>query len=195
MELEHRFEVGVPVEQAWELFTDLARVVPSMPGAGLDGVEEEKTLGNVKVKVGPVTAQYKGKAWFLEQDEAARRVVVRAEGRDTRGQGNAKATITANLAESASGTDVSVLIDLAITGRVAQIGRGLIADVSGKLLGEFVDNLEQRLRAESSDAATPVPASGEAVDLVAAAGAPLARRALPALLAVAALVMLAIWLW
>ena len=202
MEIEHRFEVGVSLDRAWELFTDLERIVPSMPGAGLDGSEGDAYLGNVKVKVGPVTAQYKGKAWFLEQDEVARKVVVRAEGRDTRGQGNAKATITATLVEAGAGTEVAVGIDFSITGRVAQIGRGLIADVSGKLLGQFVDNLEAQLRAESSQAVPPAEQAestsgndtNEAVDLIATVGAPLARRLVPALLVAAGLVLLFLWL-
>jgi len=216
MELSHEFDVRVPVERAWEMFTDLSRVIPSLPGAGLDGVEGDTTLGNVKVKVGPVTAQYKGKAWFLEQDESARKVVVRAEGRETRGQGNAKATISIGLAPTDAGTHADVLIDMAITGRVAQIGRGLIADVSAKLMGQFVENLEAELvagapaqaprpvgeaapnrpraEAESTELALPLAEPGEAepVDLLAAAGAPLLRRLAPLALGLV-VVVLAIW--
>ena len=198
MDLEHEFDVAVPVERAWELFTDLSRVIPSLPGASLVGVEDDVTLGNVKVKVGPVTAQYKGKAWYLEQDEAARKVVVRAEGRDTRGQGNAKASIRVELAAAESGTHARVHIDLSITGKIAQIGRGLIADVSAKLMSQFVANLEAELggatdaeavasperaraEAESTELALPLADQAEAapVDLLATAGAPLARRLLP----------------
>jgi carbon monoxide dehydrogenase subunit G len=211
MDLSHEFEVSVPVERAWEMFTDLSRVIPSLPGAGLDGVEDDITLGNVKVKVGPVTAQYKGKAWFLEQDEGARKVVVRAEGRDTRGQGNAKATISIALAATDSGTHADVQIDMAITGRVAQIGRGLIADVSAKLMGQFVDNLEAELvasaatsemelrrpraMAESTELALPLaePTEKQPVDLLAAAGAPLARRLVPVALGIVVAALL-FWL-
>jgi carbon monoxide dehydrogenase subunit G len=207
MDLAHEFDVSVPIEHAWEMFNDLSRVIPSLPGAGLDGVDGDITLGNVKVKVGPVTASYKGKAWFLEQDETAKKVVVRAEGRDTRGQGNAKATITIRLAQRAAGTHADVQIDMAITGRVAQIGRGLIADVSAKLMGQFVDNLEAELiagevandalveaelsrprsQAESTEFALPLAEQNESqpVDLLATAGAPLARRLAPVALGVA----------
>jgi len=195
MDLEHEFDVSVPMDRAWEMFNDLSRVIPCLPGAGLDGVEGDTTLGNVKVKVGPVTAQYKGKAWFLEQDEAGRKVVVRAEGRETRGQGNAKATISIALAGTDAGTHADVNVDMAVTGRVAQIGRGLIADVSAKLMGQFVDNLEAELagssgasppaaaraQAESTQFALPLAEEAETapVDLLAAAGKPLARRLLP----------------
>ena len=193
MDLEHEFDVSVPIERAWEMFSDLSRVIPCLPGAGLDGVEGDSTLGNVKVKVGPVTAQYKGKAWFLEQDAAAHKVVVRAEGRETRGQGNAKATISIALAGTDSGTHADVHVDMAVTGRVAQIGRGLIADVSAKLMGQFVSNLEAELagassappparaQAESTQFALPLAEDTETqpVDLLAAAGRPLARRLLP----------------
>ncbi len=203
MELEHQFQVGVSVERAWAVFTDLSRIVPNMPGASLDRSDGETWLGNIKVKVGPVTAQYKGKAWFLETDEAGRRVVLRAEGRETRGQGNAKATITLKLTAIESGTDVVVKTELSITGRVAQIGRGLIADISGRLLGQFAENLEGQLRdelasgavGETGPAAAAPQGAPEAVpvDLLATAGAPFARRLLP-LIAVAGLALLA-FLW
>ena len=192
MELTHDFQVRVPVARVWELFKDLSRIVPSMPGAALDGVEDGVYLGNVKVKVGPVTAQYKGKARFVTCDEVARKVVVRAEGRDTRGQGNARAIVTAVLAEVEGGTRVEVVNDLAITGRVAQIGRGLIADVSGKLLSQFVDNLEAQLGDAPGDGppSTTAEEPAAAVDLVAAAAVPLVRRLLPLLIVGAAVVAL-----
>ena len=181
MDLSHEFDVAVPPERAWGFFTDLSRVIPNLPGAGLEGMDGDVTLGKVKVKVGPVTAQYKGKAWFLEQDAAARRMQVRAEGRDARGQGNAKATITVELSPTEEGTHARVDVDMQITGKIAQIGRGLIADVSERLMGEFVENLEAELAdeagaspaesAEEANLAEPVP-----VDLFASAGAPIAKR-------------------
>jgi hypothetical protein len=130
-----------------------------MPGAQLKEVEGDEYRGIVKVKVGPVTAQYKGAARFLERDEAGRKVVLRAEGRETRGQGNANATITAQMTPDGSGTAVSVVTDLTVTGRVAQFGRGVMADVSSKLLGQFVDCLENKLLTDTP--APEPPAAGE----------------------------------
>jgi len=147
MELTNEFTVGVPVERAWSVLTDVELIAPCLPGAQLQEVEGDEYRGIVKVKVGPITAQYKGAAQFLERDDAARRAVLRAEGRDTRGQGNASATITAQLRPDGDGTAVSVVTDLTITGRVAQFGRGVLADVSSKLLGQFVDCLETKLLA------------------------------------------------
>jgi carbon monoxide dehydrogenase subunit G len=130
MELTNDFRVGVPVEQAWAVLTDVELIAPCMPGAQLQEVEGDEYRGIVKVKVGPITAQYKGAARFAERDDAAHRAVLRAEGRDTRGQGNANATITATLTPDGDGTAVSVVTDLTVTGRVAQFGRGVMADVS-----------------------------------------------------------------
>ena len=145
MELTNDFRVGVPVEQAWAVLTDVELIAPCMPGAQLQEVEGDEYRGVVKVKVGPITAQYKGAARFVERDEGGHRAVLRAEGRDTRGQGNANATITATLTPDGDGTSVSVATDLTVTGRVAQFGRGVMADVSAKLLGQFVDCLEHKL--------------------------------------------------
>jgi hypothetical protein len=151
MELTNEFTVGVPVERAWEVLTDVELIAPCMPGAQLQEIEGEEYRGVVKVKVGPITAQYKGAARFLDKDEAARRVVLRAEGRETRGQGNANATITATMAPDGDGTTVAVVTDLTVTGRVAQFGRGVLADVSSKLLGQFVDCLEGKLAAGTTE--------------------------------------------
>jgi carbon monoxide dehydrogenase subunit G len=148
MQLKDEFRVGVTPEAAWALLTDIERIAPCMPGAQLQEVEGDDYRGIVKVKVGPITAQYKGVARFRERDEAARRAVVRAEGRETRGQGNAAATITAQLTPDGDGTKVEVVTDLTVTGRVAQFGRGVMADVSTKLLGQFVDCLESSLLAD-----------------------------------------------
>ena len=149
MELTNEFKVAVPVERTWEVLTDVELIAPCMPGAQLQEIEGEEYRGVVKVKVGPITAQYKGAARFLEKDEAAHKVVLRAEGRETRGQGNANATITATMTPESDGTQVTVVTDLTITGRVAQFGRGVMADVSGKLLGQFVDCLESKLLSDS----------------------------------------------
>ena len=162
MELTNDFRVGVPVERAWELLTDVEGIAPCMPGAQLQEIEGDEYRGIVKVKVGPITAQYKGAARFLERDEAAHRAVLRAEGRETRGQGNANATITAQLEPDGDATNVTVVTDLTITGRVAQFGRGVLADVSAKLLGQFVDCLESKLLAPTPAAAASESASASA---------------------------------
>jgi carbon monoxide dehydrogenase subunit G len=144
MELVHEFSVPVPVEQAWQVLTDVERIAPCLPGAELTGADGDTYQGQVKIKVGPITAQYRGTASFAEKDEAQHRVVLKASGRDTRGQGNASATVTATMAAADGGaaTTVSIVTDLTVSGRVAQFGRGVMADVSARLLGQFVRNLE-----------------------------------------------------
>ncbi len=209
MKLENEFTVRAAPDEVWRLLTDLERVAPCMPGAELIGREGETFRGRVKVKVGPVQAQYEGKATFIEKDEAARRGVLLAEGRETRGQGNAKATVTASLSAVPEGTRVTVETDLAIVGRLAQMGRGLIGDVTEKLLGEFVANLERSF--PPAEAAAPAPSSSAPapaaaaqapaprrevapVDLLAAAGVPILKRLVPLVLALGALAVLAWWL-
>ena len=162
MDLTNEFRVAVPVERAWEVLTDVERIAPCMPGAQLQEIEGDEYRGIVKVKVGPITAQYKGAARFVEQDEAGHRTVLRAEGRETRGQGNANATITAQLEPDGDGTKISVMTDLTITGRVAQFGRGVLADVSTKLLGQFADCLEKKLLAGEESGAAAGGDGGEA---------------------------------
>jgi carbon monoxide dehydrogenase subunit G len=143
MEITDSFRVSTPIDETWKVLLDLERIAPCMPGAQLQEVEGDEYRGIVKVKVGPITAQYKGAARLAEVDEANHRVVLDASGRDTRGQGNAKATIEVNMAEDGGGTKVDVRTDLQITGKVAQFGRGVLVDVSTKLLGQFVDSLER----------------------------------------------------
>ena len=131
-----------------------------MPGAELKSVEGDEYKGVVKVKVGPITAQYSGVARFVEQDEAAGRAVLSAEGRDTRGAGNARATITATLTPDGPGTQVSVVTDLDVTGRVAQFGRGVLADVSTKLMEQFAECLSEQLGRPVGEE-TPTDANGK----------------------------------
>jgi carbon monoxide dehydrogenase subunit G len=156
MELNNDFRVGVSVPEAWKVLTDVERIAPMLPGAQLQEVDGDEYRGVVKVKVGPITAQYKGSATFVERDESAGRVVIKASGRDTRGQGNASATITATMSPDGDGTKVSVVTDLTITGKVAQFGRGVLAEVSAKLIGQFVDTLQADLEESKS---APAPAS------------------------------------
>jgi uncharacterized protein len=147
LELMHDFRVDVPIDQAWEVLTDLERIAPCMPGAQLLEVEGDEYRGIVKVKVGPITAQYRGTARFTELDPSAHKAVVRAEGRDTRGQGTAAATVVATLDGGDTGTSVHIETDLDISGKVAQFGRGMLAEVSEKLLGQFVQQLESNVLA------------------------------------------------
>jgi len=187
MELTNEFRVPASVERAWEVLTDVERIAPCLPGAELQEVDGDKYRGTVKVKVGPITAQYKGEASFLELDPEGRRAVLRAQGRDTRGQGTASATVTAQLEPDGDGTRVAVTTDLTISGRVAQFGRGVLADVSNKLMNQFAADLEQLLvddspagtspGSESSPAGRHEPA--EPIDLLDVAGAPTARRLVP----------------
>jgi len=143
VKIEDSFRVDVPVDEAWKVLLDLERIAPCLPGAQLTEVEGDEYRGTVKIKVGPITAQYKGVAKIEEADEANHKVVLQAEGRDTRGQGNASATVIATLVPDGTGTTVNIDTDLNITGKVAQFGRGVMADVSSKLLGQFADNLKQ----------------------------------------------------
>ncbi|MFM8863201.1 MAG: SRPBCC family protein [Acidimicrobiia bacterium] len=156
MELINEFDVSVPVDTAWNVLTDVERIAPCLPGAQLQEIEGDEYRGVVKVKVGPIQAQYKGKATFVERDDSAHRAVLEATGRDTRGQGNASATITAQLEPSGEGTHVTVTTDLTVTGKVAQFGRGVMADVSAKLLSQFVDNLEQTVLSDAPPTPAPV---------------------------------------
>jgi len=142
MELAHEFTVNTPIDRAWAVLTDIERIAPCMPGAELTEADGDTYHGLVKVKVGPISAQYKGTATFVEKDTAARRVVLKAAGRDARGQGNASAMVTAVMTEQGEGTRVEITTDMTVSGRVAQFGRGVMADITAKLLQQFVDNLE-----------------------------------------------------
>jgi carbon monoxide dehydrogenase subunit G len=185
MKLEHNFRVGVPVDEAWTTLLDLERIAPCMPGAQLQEVDGDEYRGIVKVKVGPITAQYKGVARLTEADQAAGRLIITAEGRDTRGQGNASATITARLSADGDGTQVTVDTDLNVTGKVAQFGRGVMADVSSKLLGQFVDCLSTSILGPgapttSTPPSAPTPAAAPAPGPSSTPGAAPASSASPA---------------
>jgi carbon monoxide dehydrogenase subunit G len=216
MEINDSFRVSTPIEDTWKVLLDIERIAPCLPGAELQEVEGDEYRGVVKVKVGPITAQYKGRALLAEVDEANRKLVIDAAGRDTRGQGNAKATIVVQMAADGDGTLVDVATDLSITGKVAQFGRGVLADVSSKLMGQFVENLERDVindatqpAAASADVdadAAPATAAGaelgtgprriesrpaEPVDLLATAGAPVTKRLVP--IALGALALFVVW--
>ena len=203
MEMTNQFTVAAPPDTAWAVLTDIERIAPCLPGAELKDVKGDEYHGIVKIKVGPITAQYAGTATMVERDDAAKRAVLRAEGRDTRGQGNASATVTATLEPDGDGTRVLVKTDLQITGKVAQFGRGVLADVSAKLMDQFAANLQRDVLSSAAPAAgadgAAAPSAGngstsaasaapppprppaEPVNLVSTAGGPVAKRALPVL--------------
>jgi carbon monoxide dehydrogenase subunit G len=214
VKIEDEFRVDVPVDEAWKVLLDVERIAPCMPGAQLQEIEGEEYRGIVKVKVGPITAQYKGAARIVETDEAAHKVVLQADGRDTRGQGNASATVTATLTPDGGGTRVHIDTDLNITGKVAQFGRGVMADVSSKLLGQFATNLERDVLSGNGAGATSTPATdvasatagatlgsdvasvrtvdapeAEPVDLLDTAGNAVAKRVVPIVIALVVFLM------
>ena len=204
MDLNHQFTVAVPVEDAWRILTDVERIAPCLPGAQLQEVEGDTYRGIVKVKVGPIQAQFKGQASFLERDDDAHKAVLKGEGRDTTGKGNASALITAEMtALDANNTSVTVSTDLTVTGKVAQFGRGAMADISDKLLAQFVINLNTLIAEQPATApasAEPAPTEGvrtiESADvaplnLLSAAGSPILKRAIPVVVVVVALL---VWL-
>lgn len=154
MELSSSFEVARSIEDTWAVLTDVERIAPCLPGAKLQEVEGEEHRGIVKVKVGPITAEYKGVATFIERDDSSHRAVLEAKGRDTRGAGNASAVITAQLTSvDDDTTSVTVDTNLTISGKVAQFGRGVMADVSAKLMGQFADNLAAMMEEDAAGAA------------------------------------------
>jgi carbon monoxide dehydrogenase subunit G len=185
VDLTNTFTVNLPVEETWKVLTDLERVVPCLPGAALLGVDGDAYRGAVKIKVGPVTAQYHGIAHFVEKDDRAMRAVIRAEGKDVGGQGTAAATVTAVLTEQGHGTQVDLRTDLSLSGRAAQFGRGVIADVTNKLIGQFVRRLETEVASGTTQAAarsTPVTvADVEPLDVMSSMGGTIAKRVIPVL--------------
>ncbi len=219
MELNHHFTVNVPVAEAWKILTNVELIAPCLPGAQLQEVEGDTYRGVVKVKVGPIQAQFKGQASFLERNDVDHKAVLKGEGRDTGGKGNASALITAQLTSiSATSTKVEVNTDLAITGKVAQFGRGAMADISDKLLAQFSENLNTLISEIPSDtAAEPAePAVAEVAEVAApsasaepvvrkidapeaapinlldAAGSTMLKRALPVVAGIAVLVVILI---
>jgi uncharacterized protein len=165
MKLEHDFTVPAPVDEAWKALLDVEKVAPCMPGAALTSVDGDDFTGTVKVKVGPIQVTYKGQARFVEKDEAAHRVVIEASGKEARGSGTAAATVTAVLTAQGNQTRAEVVTDLNITGRPAQFGRGVMADVGAKLIGQFADCLAEELaggNAAGSTVAEPTASSAAA---------------------------------
>ena len=206
MDLNHEFVVNVPVAEAWAILTDLERIAPCLPGAQLTEIEGDTYRGQVKIKVGPILAQFKGQASFVSRDDVAHKATLKGEGRDTTGKGNASAMITAELTSvTPTSTKCTVHTDLSISGKVAQFGRGALADVSDKLLAQFSENLNQLISAAPAPSAPVVaettPAASEQpairkidgpevapLNLLDTAGSTIAKRAIPALIGIAVLV-------
>jgi len=165
MKLENEFTVDVPVEDVWDVLLDLERITPCLPGASLtEETGEREYEGAMKVKLGPVTQQYKGTVQIQEADESAHRAVLKADGKDARGQGTASATITSTLHDEGEGsTRVMVETDMQITGRAAQFGQGIQQQVSEKLLSRFADCLEEEIvnggAARDSDVTEEAPSA------------------------------------
>jgi carbon monoxide dehydrogenase subunit G len=157
MELEHSFTVPVPEDRAWEVLLDVERVAPCMPGATLDSVDGDEIKGRIKVKVGPIAMTYAGTARFTERDKDAHVITLEASGKETRGAGTASAKVRSMLEGQDGQTHVIVHTTLNVTGRPAQFGRGVMAEVGGKLIGIFASNLADMLTADS-----PSPSADEA---------------------------------
>ena len=213
MDLNHEFVVNVPVAEAWAILTDLERIAPCLPGAQLTEVEGDTYRGQVKIKVGPILAQFKGQASFVSRDDVAHKASLKGEGRDTTGKGNASAIITAELTSvTPTSTKCTVHTDLSISGKVAQFGRGALADVSDKLLAQFSENLNQLISAAPAPSApvvaetTPAPSEQPTLrkidgpevaplNLLDTAGSTIAKRAIPALIGIAVLVVVLVKLF
>jgi len=178
-QLINEFTVNRPIDEAWTILTDIERIAPCLPGAELQEVEGEVYRGVVKVKLGAISSQFKGEANFLDRDDSNHTATIKGVGRDTGGRGNASAEITAK-AESLSPTSTRVIVttDLHITGKVAQFGRGIMGDVSSKLMGQFANNLNEMLDEQGLDGApTEEPKAAEPAESADPVAAPLAEPA------------------
>jgi carbon monoxide dehydrogenase subunit G len=213
MDLNHEFTVNVPVAEAWAILTDLERIAPCLPGAQLTEVEGDTYRGQVKIKVGPILAQFKGQASFVSRDDVAHKASLKGEGRDTTGKGNASAIITAELTSvTPTSTKCTVHTDLSISGKVAQFGRGALADVSDKLLAQFSENLNQLISAAPAPSASVITETASVsseqptirkidgpevapLNLLDTAGSTIAKRAIPALIGIAVLVVVLVKLF
>ena len=161
MEINNAFEVKAPIDVAWATLTDLVRIAPCLPGATLTNIEGDIYKGHVTVKVGPIVAKFGGQAIFQERNNTAHRAVLKGEGRDATGKGNASAIITAQLeVVDADTTRCTVNTELTITGKIAQFGRGALADVSDKLLKQFVINLEASVLSQEASNTTVAGSAG-----------------------------------
>ncbi|MFD8493548.1 SRPBCC family protein [Amycolatopsis sp. NPDC059657] len=190
MRLDHEFTVPAGVEDVWKAVIDPEYVAPCMPGATVTKVEGDTFSGTVKVKLGPISLLYKGTGEFLKKDETAKKVVIKAAGKDARGAGTASATVTLTLTERDGGTHGAVATELSVTGKPAQFGRGMISEVGGKILDQFAARLAEKLGTPEEPepeperpqlrSVPPIPES-ESIDLVELAGDSVAKRLRPVL--------------
>jgi uncharacterized protein len=191
MKIANEFTISVPIDEAWDVLSDLEQIVPLMPGAQLTGRDGDDYLGKVKVKVGPVITEFSGKANFVERDQEHHRAVINGRGREARGTGNAAATVTTQLHQDGDHTRVTVDTDLKIVGKLAQFGSGMLQQVSEKLLGEFVQSLEAKLAATAEPAKDDAPERAAAtaaaepapIDLIELAGGGALKKYAPVVLA------------
>jgi carbon monoxide dehydrogenase subunit G len=190
MEIRNEMHVGAPIDEAWKLLTDIPAIAPCLPGAELTGKNGDDFEGRMKVKVGPITAEYQGTARITELNETDHRVLLTANGRDSRGAGNASAEIVAEMELDGEGTRVTIVTDLKVSGKVAQFGRGVMADISKKLLGQFAECIEHKLATPTSHVDAAEPASDEPVELLEVAGRAVAKRVVPVALAVVIVLLL-----
>ena len=197
MEINNSFEVKAPIDVAWATLTDLARIAPCLPGATLTSVEGDIYKGHVTVKVGPIVAKFGGQAIFQERNDTEHRAVLKGEGRDSTGKGNASAIITAQLeVVDANTTRCTVSTDLTITGKIAQFGRGALADVSDKLLKQFVINLETTVLSQEiskTEVTTSSIVENAPLNLLGSTGMSLALPILKRIAPVLAVVIAIIW--
>ena len=211
MELENTFIVPADIDTAWRTLLDVESITPCMPGATLESFTGDEFVANVKVKLGPVTQNFKGEGVFLSKDEATHTAVIKASGKEIKGGGTAAANITARLVpEGPSTTRAVIVTDLTITGKIAQFGKGVIVDVSKKLIDQFAANLQQVITAQgaTSAAASAEPGStttelaqapapvqaADSIDLLGTAGTPVLKRLVPALIVIAIGVIVIWWI-
>jgi carbon monoxide dehydrogenase subunit G len=210
MDLQNSFTVPSDIDTAWKTLLDVERVAPCMPGATLESVDGDEMTGKVKVKLGPVTMTYGGKARFVSRDEEGHTAVIEGTGKETRGTGTAKALVTTRLvSEGPEVTRVDVTTDLTITGKAAQFGRGVMQDVAGRIIDQFAGNLaivmgagpapevtaeEVAAGAPAVQPAAPQPVAAESIDLLGTAGAPVLKRAIPAAIGIGLLIALVVWI-
>ncbi|MEU9687803.1 SRPBCC domain-containing protein [Amycolatopsis japonica] len=199
MRLDHEFTVPAPVGEVWKAVVDPERVAPCMPGATVTEVDGDAFKGTVKVKLGPISLLYKGTGHFVEKDADAKKVVIKAAGKDARGAGTASATVTLTLTEKDGVTHGAVATELAVTGKPAQFGRGMISEVGGKILDSFAECLSGKLATtpepEKTEERPPLKAvkpvtEGEAIDLMEYAGESVVKRVAPVLVAVAGVLLI-----
>jgi carbon monoxide dehydrogenase subunit G len=178
MQLENEFTVPAPIETVWQALLDPERIAPCFPGATITSASGDEFAGIVKVRLGPISLQYRGSGRFIGTDEATHRTVIEASGTATGGQGTAVAKVQASLAENEQGTTVTVITDLTVTGKPAQFGRGLIADVSKKIIGQFAECLSRSLGPAERDVPSAAPPPFAPAPQTPAPSTPLAPPAL-----------------